>query len=166
MAFSNETRSQASSRSKIGTAASKQKRNLRYQLTKVETASPAQLVLMLYDGAIRFCTIALDSMSIGNLSEQNEYLIKAQRILGELISSINRDAGGQIAENLTCIYAFILEQLVTANLYDRADLVNECISLLESLRDGWSEAELILRSSSPQQLEAPAHSSRLGDFDA
>ena len=79
-----------------------------YQRAQVESASPTRLVIMLYDGAIRFCTLAQDAMRKRDLDTQNTNLIKAQRIVGELMCSLNRDAGGAIAANLFSIYTHLL----------------------------------------------------------
>jgi len=112
-----------------------------YQRTQVETASPTRLVILLYDGAVRFCHLAQDAMRKGDLESQNTNLIKAQRIVSELLSSLNRDAGGEIASNLARIYAHLLEELVKANLYDQPEILDHAISMLNQMRASWVEIE-------------------------
>src|SRR5262245_44987318 len=63
-----------------------------YQQAQIETASPTRLVVLLYDGAIRFCSLALEAMQAKELETQNTNLIKAQRIIGELMGSLNKEA--------------------------------------------------------------------------
>src|SRR5262249_16922624 len=112
-----------------------------YQRAQIETASPTRLVILLYEGAIRFCSLALDAMQQRNLEAQNANLLKTQRILSELVSSLNRESGGEIAANLSRLYLFMLEQLVQANLYDRAAPVERVMMMLRELRDSWLEVD-------------------------
>ena len=76
----------------------------RYLETAVETASPARLIVMLYDGAIRFINEATYAMQQRDYETQNAKLQRAQKILAELISSLDFDKGGEIAENLFRLY--------------------------------------------------------------
>ena len=76
----------------------------RYLETAVETASPARLIVMLYDGAIRFINEAAYAMQQRDYETQNTKLQRAQKILAELISSLDFDKGGEIAENLFRLY--------------------------------------------------------------
>jgi flagellar protein FliS len=90
----------------------------RYLETAVETASPARLIVMLYDGAIRFINEATYAMQQRDYETQNAKLQRAQKILAELISSLDFDKGGEIAENLFRLYAYMYNQLVEANIND------------------------------------------------
>jgi len=109
----------------------------RYLQTAVETAHPARLVVMLYDGAIRFLLQAQEAMTQRNYEQQNHYLQKAQRILAELISSLDFSKGGEVAENLFRIYTYLYNQLVQANLGDDPSKVQHAIALLSELREAW-----------------------------
>src|SRR5579872_76442 len=112
-----------------------------YQRAQVESASPTRLIVLLYEGAIRFCHIARAAMLRGDLETQNLNLVRAQRIVGELIASLDRKAGGDVAARLSNIYAHVLEELVAANLYDRADKVDHVIHLLTEMRASWVEID-------------------------
>lgn len=112
-----------------------------YQRAQVETASPTQLIVLLYDGAVRFCRLAQDAMRLRDLETQNTNLIKAQRIVGELLGSLNRDAGGDVASNLSRIYTHLLEELVKANLYDDPETLDHAISVLSDMRASWVEID-------------------------
>jgi len=122
----------------------------RYLETAVETASPARLIVMLYDGAIRFINEAAYAMQQRNYETQNAKLQRAQKILAELISSLDFDKGGEIAENLFRLYTYMYNQLVEANINDDRDRLEHVVHLLSELRKAWdtiateSEAQVAL----------------------
>jgi flagellar protein FliS len=101
---------------------------------------------MLYDGALKFTSAAKRSMAQGNLAEQDRCLQRAQKIIAELISSLDLDKGGEISTNLLSLYTFCYNRLVDANLSDNSDLVTEVELVLKNLRAGWVELEQNLRS--------------------
>jgi len=109
----------------------------RYLETAVETASPARLIVMLYDGAIRFINEAAYAMQQRDYETQNAKLQRAQKILAELISSLDFDKGGEIAENLFRLYTYMYNQLVEANINDNLDRLEHVIDLLSELREAW-----------------------------
>ena len=119
-----------------------------YQRTQVDTASPAKLVVMLYDGAIRFLRQGQTAMQQRDREKQNYYLVRAQRIITELASSLDMEAGGEIAANLMALYQFMHEQLVLANLQDDVNRVQKMREMLEILREAWAQVELAVRESS------------------
>ncbi len=109
----------------------------RYLETAVETASPARLIVMLYDGAIRFINEAMAAMRQRDYETQNARLQRAQKILAELISSLDFDKGGEIAENLFRLYTYMYNQLVEANIQDSIERLEHVIDLLSDLREAW-----------------------------
>jgi flagellar protein FliS len=127
--------SKAAGKSRTGNA------TLQYQRTQVETASPTRLVIMLYEGAMRFCQLASDAMAVQDLLTQHENLIRAQRIVAELLGSLNREKGGEVAENLARLYTHMLEQLVVANLHDQPEPIQKVQSMLRDLWTSWIEVE-------------------------
>lgn len=127
-----------------------------YQRTQVDTASPAKLVVMLYDGAIRFLKQGQAAMQRGDREEQNHCLIRAQRIIAELASSLDMEAGGEIATNLMALYQFMHEQLVIANLQDDVNMVQKVREMLESLREAWAQVEVAVRESPAPTAEGRA----------
>ncbi|MCC6443739.1 MAG: flagellar export chaperone FliS [Armatimonadetes bacterium] len=124
-----------------------------YQRTQIDTASPGKLILMLYDGAIRFSNAARSAMERGDLYQKSYNLMKAQSILGELMSCLNMKAGGQIAANLFAIYSYLFDRLTEASLNDDIVPLSQAISHLNELREAWAEAEKIYQS---QRNQAPA----------
>jgi flagellar protein FliS len=125
---------------------------LQYQRQQIETAAPTRLIVMLYDGAIRFCTLGQEAMRRRDLEAQNTNLIKAQRILGELLSSLNHEAGGEIASNLSRIYTYLLAEMVKANLYDRVDVIDHILSVLREMRATWEEIDSLTTQESKSEI--------------
>ena len=109
----------------------------RYLETAVETAGPTRLIVMLYDGAIRFINEAAHAMQQRDYETQNAKLQRAQKILAELISSLDFDKGGEIAENLFRLYTYMYNQLVEANINDNLDRLQHVVQLLSELREAW-----------------------------
>lgn len=112
-----------------------------YRKQAVSTASPLQLVIMLYDGALRFMEAGKRAIEARDVDRQNTNLQKAQRILTELISCLDMRAGNEISQNLFGLYTYCYNTLVTANIEDRADLVDQPIRIMSDLRDSWVQIE-------------------------
>ena len=114
-----------------------------YQAQSVLTASPGQLILMLYDGALRNLGHARDALESPEetprrIERINTHLLKAQDILTELKSCLNFEAGDH-ATNLDRLYDYYLRRLFEANLKKTVKPVIEVEELLRHLRDGWAE---------------------------
>jgi len=112
-----------------------------YQQSQIETASPTRLIVLLYDGGIRFCTLGLEALQERRYEDQNLYLLKTQRIVTELMTSLDRNAGGDVAANLYRIYSYVIEQLVRANMQDDAALLQDALKTLTELRETWIEID-------------------------
>lgn len=124
-----------------------------YRKSAVSSASPLQLVIMLYDGALRCMETAKKEMHEGNLFHQNAQLVKAQKILAELMSSLDMQKGGDIAQNLFSLYSYVYNQLVTANVDNSPAGIDQGIQVLSQLRVSWSALEEQQRTKS---FEKPA----------
>lgn len=109
-----------------------------YQAIKVQTASPAQLIFMLYDGALRFMNLALDAMDRKCIEDQNRHLVRSQRIIAELQVSLDMEKGGEIAARLNSLYDYMYRRLIEANLGTLREPVEECIRLVAELKEAWS----------------------------
>lgn len=124
-----------------------------YQQMQVQT-SPGKLVVMLYDGAIRFLHLGLEALRRGDRVTQGENLGRAIDIVNHLGATLDRSAG-PIAYQLEGIYRYALQRLLTANAEDRAELVEEVIGLLTPLRDAWVSADAAVRAEAAEpQLQA------------
>lgn len=115
-----------------------------YQAQSVLSANAGQLILMLYDGALRFLGHARDAMEMPEITPKrieiiNTNILKAQNIIVELQSCLNLDAGGDYAKNLDRLYDYYLRRLLEANLKKKVDPLLEVERLVRTLRDGWAE---------------------------
>lgn len=112
-----------------------------YLDNKIKTASPAELTLMLYDGSIKFCNIAIMALEENDNSKANTNIIKAQKIILELRSSL--DHRYEVSENLDLLYEYIYSKLVDANIKKDRTILDEVLLSLRELRDTWKEAMVI-----------------------
>lgn len=109
-----------------------------YRQTTVATASPLDLVIMLYDGAIRFLEQAKKAMAASDYSRQNENLTKAQRIITELSVCLDLDRGGELARNLMSLYIYMNNRLAEANISDDQSALDEVAGNMRELREAWA----------------------------
>lgn len=109
-----------------------------YEKTNVQTADQRQLILMLYDGAIRFMQRANKMIDAKDVEGAHNYLIRARDIVSELLSTLKPEKGGDIGANLQGLYVYIFNRLVEANLAKDRALVDEAILLMTTLREGWA----------------------------
>jgi flagellar protein FliS len=109
-----------------------------YQSSSVMTASPEQLVVMLYDGAGRFLRQAEASMTEGAWQHAGERLNRGEAIVDELLATLNMDAG-EVAERLQAIYVFCKRCLIEARLERDPEKVGHVIRLLGDLRGAWAQ---------------------------
>jgi len=112
----------------------------RYRQTQVGTAGPLELIIMMYDGAIRFCNQAKKAIEEKNYNEANHFLQRVQAIVDELNFSLNMDAG-EIAANLRNLYDFIGTKLVEANIKKDIVTIDKMVNLLTELRSSWAELQ-------------------------
>lgn len=110
-----------------------------YRRTQIETAPPEQLILMLYDGAIRFARSARRAIEAGDRQKAHRDLTRTQDVISELISSLDLEAGGEIAANLYRLYRYLYQRLVQANVGKKVEPIDEVIHLITELREGWYE---------------------------
>jgi flagellar secretion chaperone FliS len=109
-----------------------------YKQNAVFTATPEELTLMLYDGAIKFINIAKLNIEKGDVVKAHEAIIRAEDIVIELNASLNMDY--EISKNLRSIYDFMMEKLVDGNIKKEVKPLDEALELLTDLRDTWKEA--------------------------
>src|SRR5215212_8826229 len=115
-----------------------------YEEMQVQT-TPGRLVVMLYDGALRFLHMGLEALRRGERELMGLNVGKAQKILCELISTLDMDTG-EPAGGLLSIYRYCVERLLRANAEDRGDYIEEVVRLLTPLRDAWDQAERAIHS--------------------
>ena len=114
-----------------------------YQAIAVTTASPGNLVLMLFDGALRFLSTALLGFQCEEFGRRNEEinnnLIKTQRILRELQCSLDMQAGGEFSQRMSALYDFMIEELRKANMTKEPAPIQTVERLLGEIRDAWAQ---------------------------
>ena len=111
-----------------------------YKKTSVETASKEQILLMLYQAAIKHCKKSIESIEKNNLAKKGEHIGKLQDIIMELANSLDFEVGGEIARELSSLYDYIIQASTQANMnIDHAPLV-DCLNILNTLYDGWTKA--------------------------
>lgn len=112
----------------------------KYRQTHIGTASQGKLLLMLYDGALKFLTLAEEGIQDTDIEKSHKYLIKTQDIIVELMVTLDLEKGGQVAQNLMSLYSFLKGHLVKANLEKDLDKVIEARNIMAELREAWAVA--------------------------
>ena len=108
-----------------------------YQGAAINTASPAELTLMLYNGAIKFCNLALIGMEEEDIMKAHNNLMKAQRIIRELQATLNFKY--EVSKDFDLIYTRILKNLIAANVKKDIDKLNEALEDIRGIRDVWAQ---------------------------
>lgn len=111
-----------------------------YQQNQIFSATPEQILLMLYDGAIRFTRQAICGLEEENLTLFHHGIKKAMAIITEFSNSIDHAIGGEIAENLDALYNFMVRELTLANIHKDIEKLRVVDRLLVDLRATWREA--------------------------
>lgn len=111
-----------------------------YKTNSINFASKEQLLLMIVEGAVRFSKIGRQAILDKDIKKAHENIIKTQDIFCELIVTLDVNTGGEWAKNLQCVYQFIIDKLVEANLKKDEKIMDEVIPLIEDIKDMWNEA--------------------------
>jgi flagellar secretion chaperone FliS len=118
-----------------------------YKKTSVNTASKEQILLMLYQAAIKNCKKAMDAIDQKDLAKKGEHIGKLQDIVIELNNSLNFEVGGSIAQELSSLYDYVLYSSTQANIKIDKEPLEGCLNVLNTLYDGWSLAIKSLKKS-------------------
>lgn len=108
-----------------------------YANTKVQTATPAQLTLMLYDGAVKFCNLAISGLDEHDYYKTNENIKKVNRIIEEFRATLNFKY--PVAKDFDKVYEYISKKLLEANIHKNRDMLVEVLSHLRTMRETWIE---------------------------
>lgn len=126
-----------------------------YQSNQVATATPEQILVMLYDGAIRFVRQARDGMAAGDRVTKLKMIDKTMAILNELSATLDHEIGGEIAANLAALYDFMNRELVRSNLKNDPQPLDIVERILSELREAWVQAIEINRQASARTGSIP-----------
>lgn len=110
---------------------------MKYKNSSIQTASKAELTLMLYEGAIKFCNIALQGIEEKDIEKAHNNIIKAQNIITEFRATL--DFKYPVAKDFDLVYDYIYRKLVEANLKKDPDALNEALKYTREMRDTWKE---------------------------
>lgn len=108
-----------------------------YAKNKITMASPAELTLMLYDGAIKFCNIAIVAIENKDYVKANTNIQKVERIIGEFQATL--DFKYEVAKDFDRVYSYLMQQLIQANIKKSTPILEEVLKHLRTMRDTWKE---------------------------
>ena len=108
-----------------------------YNNNKVLTASPAELTLLHYEGAIKFCNIAMMGLEENNIQKTHDNIKKAQAIIEELQSTLNHSY--KVAEDFDNVYHYIYSLLTDANIHKDKETLERALNEIRGMRDTWKE---------------------------
>jgi len=112
-----------------------------YTNSRVNTISKVGLVVMLYEGAIKFLSLAVHSIKEKQFYEKAQNINKSLKIIEELQNSLNFEQGGEISENLNKLYVFFLKEISTAGMKNNQQSLNKVINLLSEMKQSWEKVE-------------------------
>lgn len=112
-----------------------------YANNKILTASPAELTLMLYDGAIKFCNIAIVGIEQKDIEKAHNNIRKVQNIISEFRSTLNPKY--EVSKDFDNVYVYLSERLLEANIKKDAEILQEVLKHLRTMRDTWKEVMVL-----------------------
>jgi flagellar protein FliS len=113
------------------------KGNNAYKKAAVTTKDQGTLILLLYDGTIRFLKIAAKQIQEKRFEEAHNAIIKAKNIISELLTSLNEENSGRVGSSLKSLYVYMFNRLIDANIQKNDAYVLEVCELMTELRAGW-----------------------------
>ncbi|WP_068620579.1 flagellar export chaperone FliS [Paenibacillus tuaregi] len=122
----------------------------KYRQSSVQTSTPSQLLLMLYDGAIRFVRSGIDGIQKQDLEKANLNLGKGQSIVNELLSTLDRTY--EVSEGLASLYEYINHLLIEANIKKQTEPAQEALGYLTDLRETFAQAAKMVAAGQSQEI--------------
>jgi len=110
-----------------------------YRQTQVQSRTPLELVVMLYDGALKFMSAARDAIERRDIPARRDAISRALAIVSELQSTLNMEQGGELARSLDDLYGYANMRLLDAASQNDVAPINEVHKLFTTLREAWSE---------------------------
>ena len=115
-----------------------------YNLRRIQTASPAELTLMLYEGAIKFCNIAIMGVEENDIEKTHNNIVKVQRIINEFQATLNHKY--EVAKDFDAVYTYLYDRLTEANVKKDKEILEEVLKHLRTMRETWKEVMKLARS--------------------
>ncbi|WP_084813417.1 flagellar export chaperone FliS [Desulfogranum japonicum] len=123
-----------------------------YLANTIYSASPEQLMLMLYDGAVRFLTQGIQAIEANQIDKRAYYINKASAIISEFAATLDHDQNAEVAESLDALYSYMLNRLQQGNLRNDTQPLEEVKNMLSDLRNTWAEAiEIQKKETAPKK---------------
>ena len=110
-----------------------------YHQNEVATSSQAKLIVMMYEGALKFVTLAIEGIDNHDLSKKGKYINKTHDIINELSCALDMKKGGEVAQKLESLYQFILHQLTLANIKSDRKTLESIVNVITPLMEAWKE---------------------------
>ncbi len=110
-----------------------------YLRNAVEGASNGTILVMLFDGLVKFINLSIKHVDDKNIQEAHNYIIRSQDIVYELLSSLDREAGGEMADNLASLYDYVIRKLEKANIEKNTAHLSDVLDIIQPLRTTWRE---------------------------
>ena len=110
-----------------------------YKQVQVKTANKEKLLIMLYQGCIKFLRLGKKSIEEDDIQGANNYIIRSQDIIRELMNTLDREKGGEIATNLYSLYDFMNRQLIEANVNKDVEKIEVVEDMMMELLDSWKQ---------------------------
>lgn len=112
----------------------------KYKATSIQSASREKLLLMMYEGAIKFVKLGIAASEQKKIADRGVNIGRAYDIILELNNTLDHKVGGEVAKNLEQLYMYLTDQLTQANITGDPQYLRNCLKILETLYDGWVKA--------------------------
>lgn len=112
----------------------------KYKQTSVQSASREKILLMLYEGAIKFTKLGIKAAEEKRIADRGQNIGRAYDIIMELNNTLDHKVGGEVAKNLEQLYMFIMEKYTRANITGDPEHLRVCVKILDNLYQGWLQA--------------------------
>ncbi len=112
----------------------------KYKETSIQSASREKILLMLYEGAIKFTKLSIQGIEKNDIKSKCEHIGRAYDIVLELNNTLDHKVGGELAQRLEQLYQYMIEQYIKANTHNDVEALKTNLKLLETLHEGWVQA--------------------------
>jgi flagellar protein FliS len=123
----------------------------KYKQTSVLSASREQVLLMLYEAAIKFTKLAIQAAENKKIAERGQNIIRAFDIILELNATLDHKVGGELSQQLESLYLYLMDQYTKANITGKIEPLQSCVTVLENLYEGWKQAVEVIKKTNEQK---------------
>lgn len=132
-----------------------------YYKTNVQTSDQLSLIVMLYDGAIRFLKKAKVKINENDIEGSHLFMTRARDIVNELLTTLRTDDQSELSNNLQNLYVYLVNKITEANLKKDQAIIDECLSLLNTLKEGWQHVKEKQQATKEEQVRTQARKLRV-----